>query len=32
MLNNDEKTIRFLIGLISLVLASIIHLYLKLNL
>ncbi len=30
-MNNNEKAIRFIIGLISLVLASIIHLYLKLN-
>ena len=30
-MNNNENAIRFIIGLISLVLASIIHLYLKLN-
>ena len=30
-MNNNENAIRFIIGLISLVLALIIHLYLKLN-
>lgn len=30
-MNNNENAIRFIIGLISLVLALIIHLYIKLN-
>jgi len=30
-MNNNENAIRFIIGLISLVLALIIHLYVKLN-
>lgn len=30
-MNNNENAIRFIIGLISLVLALIIHIYIKLN-
>lgn len=30
-MNNNENAIRFIIGLISLILALIIHLYIKLN-